>query len=84
MYRGQIVALYLLVVNIIGQAGGPWVLAMFTDYVFRDEMAIGLSLATVIPALMLGGVAFSLRGCGALRGLLSAEPEAPPEPAKAT
>lgn len=84
MYRGQIVALYLLVVNIIGQAGGPWVLAMFTDYVYRDEMAIGLSLATVIPALMLGGVAFSLRGCGALRGLLSAEPEAPPEAAKAT
>ncbi|WP_317931972.1 MFS transporter [Halioxenophilus sp. WMMB6] len=43
--RGQITAFYMLVVNLIGMACGPTLVALLTDYLFRDEMALGKSLA---------------------------------------
>ncbi len=52
--RGQMAALYLFIVNIIGLGLGPSAIAAFTDYVFADEAAIGASLAaatTVIAPL---------------------------------
>lgn len=55
--RGLLVALYLLVANIIGQAGGPWLVAFFTDYVFGAPELVRYSLAVVPAALLvLGGV----------------------------
>lgn len=44
--RGQLVALFGFVANILGVASGPTVVALLTDYVYRDEQAVGLSLAT--------------------------------------
>lgn len=35
--RGQASAIYLLVVNMLGLALGPLILAMLTDYIFTDE-----------------------------------------------
>lgn len=35
--RGQTSAIYLLVVNMLGLALGPLILAMLTDYIFTDE-----------------------------------------------
>lgn len=52
--RARVVALYLLVANILGVGLGPTVVALITDYVFHDEMAVGYSLAAVafvIPPL---------------------------------
>ncbi len=52
--RARVVAMYLLIANILGVGLGPTVVALITDFVFRDEMAVGYSLATVallIPPL---------------------------------
>lgn len=49
--RAQMVALYYLAVNLIGMGLGPTVVALITDYGFRDEAALGRSLA-LVPLLV--------------------------------
>jgi MFS family permease len=44
--RGQMSAIYLFLINIIG-AAGPTAVALLTDYVFRDEALVGMSLLVV-------------------------------------
>ncbi len=56
--RGQVSALYLLVINLLGLGLGPTLPALLTDFVFADEAKLGLSLAltaalTGIPAAWL-------------------------------
>lgn len=43
--RGQAVAVYLLVANLIGLGLGPTVIAATTDFVFQNDAAIGQSIA---------------------------------------
>ena len=43
--RGQAVALYFLVANLVGLGLGPTIVASFTDFVFKSDAAIGKSLA---------------------------------------
>jgi len=45
--RAQIIALYFLVVNLIGLGLGPTATALITDYVFADTLALRYSLAIV-------------------------------------
>ena len=45
--RGQISALYLFTVNMIGLGLGPTIIALCTDFVFRDEMLLKYSLSLV-------------------------------------
>lgn len=45
--RGQAAALYYFVINLVGLTLGPLVIAMLTDYVFRDEGALRYSMALV-------------------------------------
>lgn len=47
--RGQASALYLFVVNLFGLGFGPYILSLFTQYVFRDDTAVRWSLL-VVPA----------------------------------
>jgi MFS family permease len=42
--RGQVSALYLLVINFLGIGLGPTVPALFTDFLLRDEAKLGASL----------------------------------------
>jgi MFS family permease len=49
--RGQVVAMFSFVVNIVGMGIGPLVVALITDYVFRDEAKLGLSI--VVASLVL-------------------------------
>jgi len=42
--RGQASAIYLLVFNLLGMGCGPSVVAIFTDFVFKDELQVGYSL----------------------------------------
>ena len=44
--RGQMTALYIFITNILGMALGGTVLAAFTDFVFKDDNALHLSIAT--------------------------------------
>jgi MFS family permease len=43
-FRGQIVAAYLFTITIMGLGLGPTIIAMLTEYVFRDEQAVRYSL----------------------------------------
>jgi MFS family permease len=45
--RGQVSAVYLLVTSLIGVAGGPALTAVYTDYIFVDELRLADSLALV-------------------------------------
>ena len=45
--RAQSAALYYLVVNVFGLTLGPTGIALFTDYVFRDTLALRYSVACI-------------------------------------
>lgn len=45
--RGQVTAIYLFVINIVGFTLGPTSVALFTDYVFRDDAAVRYSILSV-------------------------------------
>ncbi|MGE3665188.1 MAG: spinster family MFS transporter [Steroidobacteraceae bacterium] len=45
--RAQFGAIYLLALTLVGATVGPLLTALFTDYVFRDEAALGYSLSAV-------------------------------------
>jgi len=55
--RGQAAAIFLLVINLVGLGLGPQILPLVTDYVFRDEMQIHLSLLTVTTTAEVAGFA---------------------------
>jgi MFS family permease len=57
--RGQASAVYLFVINLIGLGIGPTAVALLTDYVFRDVLAVRYSLLVV-------GVTASLLASGLL------------------
>ncbi|MGE4304048.1 MAG: spinster family MFS transporter [Novosphingobium sp.] len=46
--RGQVTAIYQFTTNMFGIGLGPTLTALFTDHLFRDEMALGSSLALSI------------------------------------
>jgi MFS family permease len=70
-FRGQLVAMYLLIANFLGQAGGPWFVALWTDKVFADPSAVGYSLVITVTALLvLGGVTLFI-GLAPLRRMLA-------------
>jgi MFS family permease len=45
--RGQVRAAYQFVFNVVGFGAGPFLVALFTDYVFGHDAALHYSLATV-------------------------------------
>lgn len=58
--RGQTAAVYLFIVNLIGLGVGPTAVALVTDYVFADDLALKYSLLIVgtvanIAAILLLG-----------------------------
>jgi MFS family permease len=60
--RAQFGAFYQLSLTLIGATLGPFLTAFFTDYVFRDEQAIGFSLSAV--AAIGNGLAVVITGWG--------------------
>jgi MFS family permease len=68
--RGRVSAAYLLVFNLIGLGLGPVAVAFFTDYVFKDEMRVGASLAaTFISFAPLGALMLLMAGRD-MRGIM--------------
>jgi hypothetical protein len=51
--RGQVTAVYLLIVNIIGLGIGPTAIALFTDHVFGYDAAVRYSLLIVTASACL-------------------------------
>ncbi len=60
--RGQTSAIYLFVINLIGQALGPFLVAFFTDSVFQDDLMIGRSLIVVTTSGLILAAAILLLG----------------------
>jgi hypothetical protein len=59
--RGTGVAFFNLTAGMIGAGGGPVLIAAVSEYVYKDEKAIGLAMATVIAAcLPLAALCFGL------------------------
>jgi MFS family permease len=53
--RGQVIAVYLLVANLIGLGLAPTFVGLVTDYVFRDEMMLQRSMGLVgVSAAIVG------------------------------
>lgn len=71
--RGQVVAVYSLVANLIGMGLGPTVVALMTDYVFGDDAAIGKSIALATAVLCPVAALILWRGRPAIRDLIEAE-----------
>jgi len=69
--RAQLVAVYLLFANFIGQAGGPWFVACATDYLFGREDAVGYSISLVVSALLAAGALICWIGLRPLRSYLA-------------
>src|SRR5215468_7549686 len=58
-YRGQLTALYLFAINLIGLGLGPTAVALYTDRVFGSDAAVGWSLAATV-------LTFGPAGCALL------------------
>ena len=55
--RAQVVAIYLLIANLLAFTCGPTSVGLLTDYVFRDPVLIGYSLALAPAAFIVCGCA---------------------------
>jgi MFS family permease len=59
--RGQVSALYLFSVSLIGLGVGPTAMGLATDYVFKSDLAVGKSISLVGIIAMLGAIALMYR-----------------------
>ena len=48
--RGQVSAVYLFTINLIGLGAGPTAVALVTDHVFRNDNLVGSSILLVATA----------------------------------
>lgn len=65
--RAQASAVFLLVVNLLGQGLGPTTVALLTDYVFGRDDAVGYSLLIVNVVGLLLAAALLALGCAPFR-----------------
>lgn len=65
--RGQSAAVYFLTANLIGLGFGPTVVAAFTDYVFKNDAAVGKSLALTAAIMCPLAVLILLSGLSHVR-----------------
>ncbi len=63
--RAQVTALFFLSMNILGITGGTTLVALCTDYLFRDDMLVGYSMSLISVLGALGGALLLFWGLGA-------------------
>lgn len=63
--RGQVTALFLFLFSMIGLGIAPTVVALITDFVFRDESSLRYSIATLHAVLAPAAAIVFWRGLGA-------------------
>ena len=61
-FRGQITAVYLFVLNLIGLGFGPTVVALFTDHVYQDQLMVGKSIALTLIIFLILSVGIYMFG----------------------
>ncbi len=72
-FRAQASAVYLFINNLIGLAIGPTAVALFTDFVFKDDAAVGASLSIVGAAAGIGACVLSYLSLKPFRKMLQAD-----------
>ena len=65
--RAQVTALFFLSMNILGITGGATLVALCTDYLFRDEQMVGYSMSLIATVSALLGAALLGRGLKPMR-----------------
>ncbi len=65
--RAQVSALFFLLVNLVGITGGASLVALLTDGVFRDDAAVGYSIAVICTLAGAIGAAVLAGGLAAFR-----------------
>lgn len=50
--RGQMTAVFMFFFSVVGGSAGPLLVALLTDYVYRSEDMVGISMGTVLCAAM--------------------------------
>jgi hypothetical protein len=60
--RGQASAIYLFVITLIGLGIGPTAVALVTDFVFADDMALRYSLLIVTTIAVLSSIVLLAMG----------------------
>ncbi len=65
--RGQLMALYLLVANLLGQGCGPTLIAALTDLWFHDPQQLRYSLVIASTALLAAALAVLIYGLPSVR-----------------
>ena len=78
--RGIASALGVLVVNFVGQGLGPTIVALITDRLFADKIAVGLSLAMSLPTMLIIGAGLVFVCCASYRRALAAVPDVSDHP----
>lgn len=73
--RAQVVAIYLLVANLLGLTLGPTGVGLITDFVFRDESMVNVSLAIAAPILLVAGALIASMAISPYRKLIEASEE---------
>ena len=53
--RAQVTALFFVVMNLLGITGGSTLVALCTDYLFQDDVAVGYSMSIIASASGLTG-----------------------------
>jgi MFS family permease len=67
--RAQAVAVFQILSNVVGMGFGPIVMAMVTEYLFRDDMMIGTAVASVSLVCAVLGLLASLAAVSYMRSL---------------
>jgi MFS family permease len=79
--RGQVSAIYIFIVNMLGLGLGPSIVAGFTDFLFGSDMAVGKSLSLMAAILGPLGAIVLFTGLRAYRRALDDALEWEAEPA---
>jgi len=60
--RAQVTALFFVVMNLLGITGGSTLVALCTDYLFKDDVAVGYSMSIIASAAGLTGALLLFSG----------------------
>jgi MFS family permease len=60
--RGQIIAIYMFVLNLVGLGIGPMIVALITDRYYEDTLAVGKSMSITISLALILGVLILFAG----------------------
>ncbi len=60
--RGQVIAIYMFVINLVGLGVGPMIIALITDRYYEDTLAVGKSMSITLSLALILGVLILVTG----------------------